>query len=286
VTRALLTLVLFAFARCGMAQAHGAVPAGNAETMGTELPAPGSPAPGWFDMTSKLAPVMLHGSAQVPELWLAQRTIDREWGPSEDSTYRTIDVKGWKSEGLAWALSGALPGAGQLYADEGSGWFYLLGEAAGWAGRIVTRNKANKLRDQAAAFVGDPTDSASTWSFARYSRSSGADAAFLEQLWVADRESFYQALATDPAYRAGFSGSNPAAAFDSYRGLRESSQNRLRQSRALEIGLWLNHVVSAFDALRATHIRNLPLRRTMELQMGGRMRRGEPQFRAALVRRF
>jgi hypothetical protein len=53
-----------------------------------------------------------------------------------------------------------------------------------------------------------------------------------------------------------------------------------------EMALWLNHVVSAFDALRAAHIHNLPLRRNIELQLGGRLRRGEPQFRATLVRRF
>lgn len=237
-------------------------------------------------MASQLAPAMLRGSASVPELWLAQRTIERQWGPSEDSTYRTVDVKGWKSEGLALALSGALPGTGQLYTDEGSGWLYLVGEGLGWTGRVLTRQKGQKFRDQAAAFVGDPNDSTSTWSFARYSSASGREATQLEHLWEGDRESFYQALASDPTYRAGFAGSDPAAAFESYRGLRTSSQHRFRQARAIEIALWLNHVVSAFDAIRAAHVHNVPLRRAIDLQLGGRMRRGVPQFRAALVRRF
>ena len=238
------------------------------------------------ELTSKLAPVMLRGSAQVPQLWLAQRSIDRQWGVSEDSTYRTIDVQGWKSEGLALALSSAVPGAGQLYAGEGSGWVYMVSEALGWAGRVITRHRGNQLRDQAATFVGDPTDSTSTWSFARYASASGGAATLLEQLWAGDRESFYQALATDLSYRPGFSGSNPSVAFESYRGLRESSQNRFRQSRVLEMALWVNHAVSAFDALRAAHFHNLPLRHTIDLQLGGGVRRGEPQFRAALVRRF
>ena len=242
-------------------------------------------APG-TELKSQLAPVMLSGSAQVPQLWLAQRSIDREWGPSEDSTYRTVDVPGWKSEGLALALSSAVPGSGQLYSGEGSGWFYVATEALGWTGRVVTRRKANQLRDQAAAFVGDPTDSTSTWSFARYASASGGAATRLEQLWAGDRESFYQTLATDNTYRAGFSGANPSVAFESYRGLRESSQDRLHQSRMLEMALWMNHVVSAFDALRAAHFHNLPLRHTIDLQLGGNVHRGEPQFRAALVRRF
>ena len=112
---------------------------------------------------------ILSGSASVPRLWLAQRAIDREWGLSEDSTYRTVDVKGWKADGLALALSGAVPGAGQLYVGEGSGWLYLVGEAAGWVGRAITRRRAVSLRDDAATFVGNPTDSLSAWSFARYS---------------------------------------------------------------------------------------------------------------------
>lgn len=246
----------------------------------TEAPPTGS------GLASRLAPAMLRGAAQVPELWLAQRSIEREWGLSDDSTYRTVDVTGWKSEGLALAFSGALPGAGQLYVGEGSGWFYVLGEALGWAGRVVSRHKADQLRDQAAAFVGDPNDSTATWSFARYSSASGGTPTQLEQLWAGDRESFYQALATDPTYRVGFTGTDPGVAFESFRGLRDSAQDRFRTARALEVALWLNHAVSAFDALRAAHFHNLPLRRTLDLQLGGGFHRGEPQFHAALVRRF
>mgnify|MGYP003346943773 CR=1 FL=1 len=77
------------------------------------------------------------------------------------------DLKGWKSEGLALALSGALPGAGEFYVGEGSGWMFLAIEVAGWFGRSSTRKKADDLRAQAAAFVGDPTDTSSTWSFER-----------------------------------------------------------------------------------------------------------------------
>lgn len=229
---------------------------------------------------------VLRGAHEVPELWLAQRAIERDWGLSEDSTYRTVEVKGWRSEGLALALSAALPGAGELYIGERSGWLFVAGEALGWVGRTITRRRGNDLREQAAVFVGDPTDSVSTWSFARYESVSGSAADRLEALWAADRESFYQALATDPAYRAGFDGTDPGVAYESYRGLRESSQDRFRQSRLLEIALWANHAVSAFDALRAARIHNLPIRRTIDLQLGARMRRGQPVLRATLVRRF
>jgi hypothetical protein len=231
-------------------------------------------------------PAVLRGAQGVPELWLAQRTIDREWGLSDDSTYRTVDVPGWKLEGLALVLSGAVPGAGQLYVGEGSGWVYLLGEAAGWVGRMVTRRRAQDLRDDAAAFVGDPTDSTSTWSFARYAAASGGEAVLLEQLWTQDRDAFYQVLARDEGYRVGFAGSDPSAQYDSYRGLRDSSQDRFRQSRYFEMALLLNHAVGAFEALRAARIHNLPLRRNLDLQFGGRWHHGEPQLRAAVVGSF
>ena len=235
--RALLTLALLTCARSGAAQTPAAALSSAPVLMLVQSSRPAELEDSRvanLGMTSRLAPMMLRGSGQVPQLWLAQRTIDREWGPSDDSTYRTVEVQSWKSEGLALALSGALPGAGQLYTEEGSGWFYLLGEALGWAGRVVTRHKANQLRDQAAAFVVDPTDSASTWSFARYARESGSEATLLEALWVADRESFYQALASEPGYRSGFAGTNPAEAYDSYRGLHADSQDRFRQARAFE----------------------------------------------------
>ena len=235
---------------------------------------------------SRLAPPVLSGASSVPELWLAQRTIERQWGLSEDSTYRTVEVGGWKSEGWALVLSGAVPGAGQVYVGEGSGWFFLLGEAAGWVGRALTRRRAVELRDDAAAFVGDLTDSTSTWSFARYAAVSGGEASLLETLWEQDRDAYYQALADDPSYRAGFSGADPRATRDSYKELRDASQDRFRRSRYIEIALLLNHATAAFDALRAARIHDLPLRRNLDLQLGARWRRGEPQLRAALVGRF
>ena len=84
----------------------------------TETPAPTRAVPGTrprLTLTSELAPSVLHGARDVPELWLAQRTIDRDWGLSEDSTYRTVDIQGYKSEGWAMIMSAALPGTGQLY---------------------------------------------------------------------------------------------------------------------------------------------------------------------------
>lgn len=235
---------------------------------------------------SELAIAKLHGAADVPELWLAQRAIEREWGLSEDSTYRTLEVKGWKSDGLALALSGIVPGAGHLYVGEGSGWAYLLGEALGWVGRAVTLRRGDDLKDQAISYVGDPNDPAAPWSFERYSTSTGDDPEQLKTLWTQDRDAFYELLASDSRYREGFAGPDVSVAYQTYHDAHEQSQRRYRQARYVEIALWANHVISAFDALRAARLHNLPLQRNLDLQLGGRVGRNGSRLRAALVRRF
>lgn len=239
-----------------------------------------------IDSGSRAAIPVLRGAADVPELWLAQRSIDREWGLAEDSTYRTLDVKGWKYEGLALSLSGVVPGAGHLYVGENSGWAYLLGEALGWAGRAVTRRRGNDLRAQAVSYVGDPTDPAAAWSFERYASSTGDNADQLRLLWDKDRDAFYELLSNDSRYRYGFSAADATTAYETYHDAHEASERRYRQARYLEIALWANHVVSAFDALRAARLHNLPLRRNLDLQLGGRVGTAGPRLRAALVTRF
>lgn len=217
---------------------------------------------------------------------LAQRTIEREWGLSEDSTYTTIDVPGWKSEGGAMALSAALPGAGHLYVGERSGWAFLLLETAGWVGHQIALHQADQSGDEARAFIGNPNDTTSNWSYQRYRDTGGEDTAYLEALWAGDREAYYRALATNPAYLGGFSGVNPGGTKLSYLGLRDARDSKLRLSRRLETMLWLNHLVAAIDAFRAARIHNLPLRQDYQLRFGQRIRHGRPEFRAALVRRF
>jgi hypothetical protein len=255
----------------------------------TESPAPTAPAPRTrdpFSLTSELAPAVLHGAKDVPELWLAQRSIDREWGPSEDSTYRTIDVTNWKLEGLAMTLSAAVPGTGQLYVGEKSGWLFLVAEVVGWAGHFLVHDRAQDLSNDAANYVGDPTDSTSTWSFARYAAVSGSPATQLETLWMHDRDAFYQALATDARFKDGFRGPDPIETYTVYSDIRQASQDRFEQVHYVDVALMLNHVIAAFDALRAARAHNLPLKKNIDLQLGAKLNRGAPELRATLTRRF
>jgi len=217
---------------------------------------------------------------------LAQRVIDREWGPSEDSTYREVEVPGWKSEGAALALSAAVPGAGQLYNGEASGWLYLIGEALGWAGRIVERQKADNSWHDATSFLGDPNDSSSAFSFSRYQARTGQSAAELQSLWSGDRSAYYRELRDNPSYLAGFSGTNPSATFAQFDDIASERDDLLRRVGWLDTALMLNHVIAAFDALRVTRIHDLPLRQQYHLDLGENYHHGRPELRAAIVRRF
>jgi len=239
-----------------------------------------------YALASDLAPSVLHGAKEVPELWLAQRSIDREWGPSDDSTYRTVDVKGWKSEGWAMVMSATVPGTGQLYVGESSGWLFLLGEALGWTGHYLVHDRAESLSHDAANYVGDPTDPNSTWSFARYEAATGAPATQLQTLWNHDRDAYYQALATSTQYNAGFSGPDPEATHVTYQGIRSSSQDRFQQVHYFDVALMLNHVFAAFDALRAARAHNLPLEKNLDLQLKANLNKAGPELHAVLTRRF
>jgi len=246
------------------------------------LAAPGA---GAVENFSRLAPQHYVPGSAADGL-LAQRVIDREWGLAEDSTYNVVDVPGWKSEGWAMALSAAVPGAGQLYTGEGSGWVYMLAEAAGWTGRYLAVRKANRYDSQAAAFVGDPSDSTSGWSYARWQTYGGGDPGALERLWAGDREAYYMALINDPQYLSGFAGSQPEVTYTGFRDLRQKRDETLHRAVIVETALWLNHIVSAVDALRAARFHNLPLRQQYQLRVSERWRHGRPEMRAALVRRF
>ena len=257
---------------CALLALLAAVPAAAAE-----------PAP---SLVSRLAPCLLLESARGPELWLAQRSIDREWGPSDDSLYRLVDIPEWKREGLAMALSAAVPGTGQLYVGERSGWVFLLVEALGWAGRVVTRQRGDQLAEEAAALVGDPTVATSGWTFERYAASTGRDPQELRVLWDKDRDAYYELLSRSDDYRFGFSGPDPLESYDQYRSVHESSEDRYQRSRYSEAVLWVNHLVAAFDALRAARNHNLPLRRDIELRVGGNLRAHNSEARVVLVRKF
>jgi hypothetical protein len=221
----------------------------------------------------------------VPGVTVLQRTISREWGPSEDSTYVTVNVPGYKSEGWAAVMSGALPGSGQYYVGENSAVWWALAEAAGWTAYAVFTDRSDLKKDQAQGFAGNPDSTSSNWSFQRWSQSTGNATADLQRLYAGDPDAFFYLIGHNDTYLSGWAG-NSSDTRSQYRGAYDESQQA--KSRAhMAIGvLWLNHLLSAVDALRAARNHNLRLNGGTQLKVRTSWHDGGPAVRAPLERRF
>jgi len=229
--------------------------------------------------------VAVDAGGDVPQLILAQRTIDRSWG-LEDSAH-VEKIAGLRSEGLALVLSAAVPGSGQAYSGERSGFLFALLEVAGWTTHLFYKNEADKQGRNADHFAGAPTDSVANWNYARWiAGDPNRDPSQLEALYASDRDAYYNLISKDPSYLDGWSGSDPASTAADFQHFRDLSTGDLQRSRYATGGLVLNHLASALDALRAARIHNLPIRENYELRLKSSWRRGSPDVVAVIVRRF
>ena len=221
-----------------------------------------------------------------PTLILAQRTITRDWGTSDESTYVEIAVPDWKSEGWALALSGVVPGAGQYYLQEShSALLFALIEVGGWLARGHFGNQDEQLRHEAQVFRGNPEDSSAVWSFARWERSTGGDPAAIHALYAHDPGDFDVRIAHDPTYAAGWAqGSSPPQ--DQFRNYLDRADGMLERKKYTSTALWFNHLASAVDAMRVARIHNIPLQENLRIHLKTAWRSGAPAVRASLERSF
>jgi hypothetical protein len=211
---------------------------------------------------------------------LEQRSIDRAWGPSEDSLYSTVEVPGWKSDGLAAGMSLIAPGSGQAYVGEGSWVWYALVEVAGWTANRVYAHKSETARDNSAALAGDPADTASAWSFERWAEATGQDPARIAAIWASDRQAFYEMIAREPA---GWRSAGNQAEFAD---LRSDVQDYSKRATRAGVALWFNHLVAAVDALHAARNHNVMLQKNLQLKLRTSWQHGQPALVARLVRSF
>jgi len=239
--------------------------------------------PAWALAPSSPFAFDLLAHSETPELWLAQRTIDRDWVTPDDPEARSTMIPGGKSEMGALSMSALVPGTGQLYAGEKSGYAYLLAEALGWAGLFYFDNRADDQYDTATTAVGAPSDTTSQWSFHRYAAETGNDTAGLEQLYASDPNSFWYAVAHDDRLAAGWSNASSRTSFADELTRADGTRRHAGQAEGL---LWLNHLLSAADAFRSARIYNLPLQRNLELKTKATLQRGRPAVTMTVVRTF
>jgi hypothetical protein len=220
-----------------------------------------------------------------PRLVLAQRAIDRSWGLSDDSTYVEVPLGDWKSEGLGVAMSAAVPGTGQVYAGESSGYLFLVAEVAGWVSHAMFHSSADQKRGEMVDYAGVPTDTLSGWSAARWQQATGGDPTDLITLYDVDRDAYLRLIETDNRLLSGWEG-DATSTRDGYSSIRASEQQYMRSSRYATWAILVNHVLSAYDALRAVRSHNLPLRRDLELRLRGGWHHGQPSVLLTVRRSF
>lgn len=224
------------------------------------------------------------GDARVPELLLAERAIERQWGQSEDSVYTTLDVPDWRSEGAALAMSSAIPGLGQAYVGEKfRGLLFAAAEVAGWTANLLWSHRGDDLQNQAADYAGIPSDSTSRWSFTRWEEATGQPAVEMRALYVGDRDVFFDRLAHDPTYMPGWTGTGEQGEFEQ---LRDKADDRLRYARHASTVIWINHIAAGVDALRLARLHNIQLRSNLGLRLDPSMNHRRPGFMATLTRNF
>lgn len=218
-------------------------------------------------LASRLERVTGHAEAGGHEDWLAQRVITREWGASDDTNYVEVEVPGYRSEGWALLLSSIVPGTGELYVGEGSGWLFLLAEAGAWTARVLLDHRADEHQNDGAKFAGSPYSSASEWSLARWAAvTSNPDTLALQQLYAGDAEAFYRRVGGDDRYAAGWTSADARSTF---LGLESNYQHQRRSVRYANGAIVFVHIASALDALHAAREHNLPLQRNLKLKLGG-----------------
>jgi hypothetical protein len=236
-----------------------------------------------LDRSATRLPAAYARAASSREDWLAQRVVTREWGASEDTNYVEVEVPGYRSEGGAMLLSAALPGAGELYLGEGSGFAFALVEVAAWTSRILLDRRADRRHDAPQNFAGSPYDGASAWSFSRYAQATHGDTLTLQQLYAGDKDSFYHRIGFDNQFQLGWTSIGTR---DGYRTLETQYQDARRRVRFATGAIILVHVASALDALHAAREHNLPLQRNLRFKVGGLLESGGETMAVALEKRF
>jgi hypothetical protein len=107
----------------------------------------------------------------------------------------------------------------------------------------------------------------------------------MRALFERDRGVFYDRIAHDPRFLAGWAG-DPAATRNTFTELRDHADDRLRFARYASYLVLINHAVAGFDALRAARLHNRPLQERVQLRLGGGRYEGGSELTAALETRF
>lgn len=151
-----------------------------------------------------------------------------------------------KSSGRAFLYNVILPGAGHLYAGNKRGWAHLGLEGVAWASYFYYHERGTSKEDEYIAHADEHWNLA-LWQ-ANYTGPDKAGADSLIQYFKAhNKQHYYEDIVKLNTYSEGW---DDQANRNSNRGMRNASNNYLKDARYAVVGGFVNRVVSAFDVLR------------------------------------
>jgi hypothetical protein len=150
-----------------------------------------------------------------------------------------------KSPGRAFIYNVLLPGAGHLYAGNKRGWAHLGMEGVAWVTYFYYRERGTSKEDQYKAYADDH------WDYGRWITSCNCTGTPEDSLIVYfranNRQHFYEDIVKLNTYAGGWDQPENRS-FN--RGMRNDSNNFLKNARYAVVGSFVNRIVSAVDVLR------------------------------------
>jgi hypothetical protein len=246
------------------------MPGDGAALHGVGWPGPASLTPAGAPAPPAFAPGIMGGGR-------------REGGSSaEEGPHRRSPV-------VAGLLSAIVPGAGQLYNHDRLGYLFLGIEAAGWMAKISMHDTgATKEREFKRYADGH-------WSWARYRdpnsacpvgwghSDGGMYDSTLVSLYDTRRDDFYEDIGKIDLYGCGW---DDPASRALYRDMRDNSNYFLRNARRAATVIFLNHLVSAFQAARKAASDNQRLLGGTDIDLRWSAAKDQPLASLVVTHRF
>jgi hypothetical protein len=227
--------------------------------------------------TASAASVLEFDPLSPEEILLAQRAIADSAtavtpaDPAAPRSTPALDVPskvtdgGRKKPGLGVLYSLVLPGAGHLYAGKARGFAHIGVDVVSWAAYAFYRD-AGKSKENEFQNYADAHWDHSKWLASGCSECfAGSDADKLIQNFHANnKQQYYEDIGKISTYFSGWddyvSAPDPQTTSDNrnfYRGMRNQSNNLLRDANYGLVTAMVNRVVSAVDVFRILHKRAL-----------------------------
>ena len=186
------------------------------------------------------------------EILLAQRAISDSDGvpASAEANAATVaplptEMYKSKSQGKAFLYNMLLPGTGHLYAGSKRGWVYLGLEGVMWGTYFYYHDRGKTKEAEYVAHADDHWDM-DRWHSACQCQGSPEDS-LINYFYNNNKQHYYEDIVKLNTYSQGW---DDPANRNFNRGMRNDSNNFLKNARYAIVGTFVNRIVSAVDVLQ------------------------------------